>query len=311
MKKLIGFLIKHVKENFKLGIYLYLALFIALITFFAYRYHLNSAVLAKHYGSLSGILMYFLVNVVSYFGVAVPLLFFRKKQYILASAKFWIISLSILLLIAMERGFYFHHGILTAFSKYEEGLFVYHILSNFKGIVLFIPGLFILKLIYDRESVGLFGMRRKGAFMKPFFLMVLLILPMVTWASFQTDFQSTYPIFKPWRLGPLFELKDWQSVFLFETAYSFDFISVELIYRGALAIGMAGLLGKDAVLPMVSLYVAIHFGKPLAETISSAFGGYILGVIALNLRNIWGGAFIHIGLALLMEAAAFLQHYLR
>jgi len=40
---------------------------------------------------------------------------------------------------------------------------------------------------------------------------------------------------------------------------------------------------------MVVAYASIHFGKPLGETIPSVFGGYLLGVLALYTRSIWGG----------------------
>jgi hypothetical protein len=70
---------------------------------------------------------------------------------------------------------------------------------------------------------------------------------------------------------------------------------------------MAKLLGKDAVLPMVATYVVLHFGKPMGETISSIFGGYILGILALYSKNIWGGIFLHGGTAFLMEIFAFLK----
>ncbi|MBT3421488.1 MAG: hypothetical protein HOD63_09135 [Bacteroidetes bacterium] len=311
MKKLIQFLIDHIKSDFKLNIYLYVVFFIATITFIAYRYDVNRIFIGHHFGSFKGILAYLSINLIAYYGVAIPLLLLRKKHNILASSAFWILSMSFLILIAFERGIYQHKHFVSAFNSYEEGLFFYKTLGNLKGVIVYFIPLYILKLIYDKNAKGLFGLRRKNAFMKPFVLMILIILPMVIWASFQSDFQYTYPIFKPWQFGELFNLNNWQSLILFEAAYTIDFITVELIYRGALVVGMSIILGKDAILPMVSLYVAIHFGKPLAETISSAFGGYILGVFALNLRNIWGGAFIHIGLALMMEAAAMMQHYLR
>ena len=72
---------------------------------------------------------------------------------------------------------------------------------------------------------------------------------------------------------------------------------------------MVKLLGKEAVLPMVSMYAFLHFGKPLGETIGSVFGGYILGVIALKKEHIFGGFIIHVGVAYLMEITAFWQHY--
>ena len=72
---------------------------------------------------------------------------------------------------------------------------------------------------------------------------------------------------------------------------------------------MAKILGKDAVLPMVVTYAFLHFGKPLGETVGSIFGGYILGVIALRTKHIFGGCIIHIGVAYLMEVMALWQHY--
>lgn len=72
-------------------------------------------------------------------------------------------------------------------------------------------------------------------------------------------------------------------------------------------IGFSKLIGKNVVLPMVATYVVLHFGKPMGESISSAFGGYILGIIALYSRNIWGGVFVHGGMAFFMEVFAFMK----
>ncbi len=84
----------------------------------------------------------------------------------------------------------------------------------------------------------------------------------------------------------------------------------ELIFRGVLVIGMVSLLDRKAVLPMVAMYAAIHFGKPLGETISSVFGGYILGALAYQTRHIWGGVIVHICVALTMEIMGFVHYYL-
>jgi membrane protease YdiL (CAAX protease family) len=75
-----------------------------------------------------------------------------------------------------------------------------------------------------------------------------------------------------------------------------------------LVIGIVSIIGREAILPMALLYVVIHFGKPLTETISSFFGGYILGVFAYKYKNIMGGIIIHIALAWMMELAAIIQH---
>ena len=66
----------------------------------------------------------------------------------------------------------------------------------------------------------------------------------------------------------------------YELAYGWNFISIELLFRGFLVIGMVKLMGRHAILPMIVVYSFIHFGKPAGECISAIFGGYILGIIA-------------------------------
>jgi len=96
---------------------------------------------------------------------------------------------------------------------------------------------------------------------------------------------------------------------IFELLYGADFLNVELLFRGFFVVGMAQILGKHAVMPMVIIYCFLHFGKPAGEAISSIFGGYILGIIALNTRSVWGGIIIHVGVAWMMEAAAYVTKH--
>ena len=67
------------------------------------------------------------------------------------------------------------------------------------------------------------------------------------------------------------------------------------------------MLGGYAVFPMVATYAFLHFGKPLTETVSSVFGGYILGVVSYKTNNVWGGIIIHMGVAWSMEIFGYLQ----
>ena len=66
-------------------------------------------------------------------------------------------------------------------------------------------------------------------------------------------------------------------------------------------------LGEKVVIPMEMVYCTLHFGKPMMETVSSIFGGFILGVIALRTRSVYGGVWVHIFIALGMDLLAFLQ----
>ena len=43
-------------------------------------------------------------------------------------------------------------------------------------------------------------------------------------------------------------------------------------------------------------YMMLHFGEPLAETMSSVFGGAILGLLSLRTNSIFGGVLVHMGI---------------
>ena len=79
------------------------------------------------------------------------------------------------------------------------------------------------------------------------------------------------------------------------------------MFRGFFVIGMVKIMGRHAIVPMAVIYCMLHFGKPMGEAISSIFGGYILGVIALRTQSIWGGIIVHMGISWLMELIAFIQ----
>ena len=137
------------------------------------------------------------------------------------------------------------------------------------------------------------------------------MIPLIAAASTQADFISTYPKFKPWYpKGDVFGLSHLQMSAIYEFTYGLNFVVLELFFRGALVIGMVAVMGRHAVLPMAVTYCFLHFGKPMAECISSFFGGYLLGIIAMFTRSIFGGCIVHLGIAYLMEIAAMLQHYI-
>ena len=93
---------------------------------------------------------------------------------------------------------------------------------------------------------------------------------------------------------------------IYELFYGFDFLGVEMIFRGFMVIGLARWLGKEAIMPMVAVYCILHFGKPMPEAISSIFGGFLLGILAYRSKSVLGGVMIHISIALGMEFFAFI-----
>ena len=169
---------------------------------------------------------------------------------------------------------------------------------------LFIAILFVIwKMYYGKETF--FGATTKNFSWTPYLLFLLLMIPLITAASTQPDFLTMYP--KLQLISGIYNDAEitWWHKLLFELSYGSDFIGIELFFRGFLILAFVKWAGKDAILPMACFYCTIHFGKPLAECISSFFGGIILGVVVYHTRSIVGGLLVHVGIAWLMELGGY------
>jgi len=180
-------------------------------------------------------------------------------------------------------------------------------LSNLISLISILLPLWLFYRLIDWNQASFYGLTRKGFVTRPYLSLFAIIIPLVVAGSFLPGFDQQYPMYVVSRAHEYWQIQEWITVIAYELAYGWNFISIELFFRGFLVIGMIKILGRHAILPMVVVYSSIHFGKPMGECISSVFGGYILGVVAFYSRNIWGGVVIHIGLAWLMEITSFLQ----
>jgi hypothetical protein len=177
---------------------------------------------------------------------------------------------------------------------------LYKLIINSTGFVLLGIPCAIYWAFADRKREPLYGLHAKGVVLWPYFILILLMLPLLFAAGTQPDFQSMYPraahLWIP-RTDPA-----WLSGTLaYESIYSLDYVVTEFFFRGFLILPFARIVGPKAILPMCAFYVAIHFDKPLGECISSFFGGLVLGILAWRTRSIYGGVIVHLGIALGME----------
>jgi hypothetical protein len=227
---------------------------------------------------------------------------------------FWALSAAFILLTILPKLHVFPLVNIHNHPEWSGGEKIFAYKSHFfiHQLVITGLGLLFLKMVCAKWIQLDFGLRINVKQLRPYFLMLLAISPLMLAASFLPDFQRAYPQYQPWsRMDMAFGLTDATRTALFTACYSTGFIAVELLFRGALAIAMVQLMGTRAILPMAAFYCAFHFGKPLGEAISSVVGGYILGVLAVNSRSIAGGILVHLGVAMLMEFAGHVQHGLR
>lgn len=309
MKKIAGYIRDFVKQDFQAGLYVWTVLFlaaaIALNSVFRLERMING--LGHTYLCFAA---YFLFYATAYYAIAIPQALLQKTGY-LRDRMFWIKTVFFLLLLSVDGGFYFHKDYIQSLQGLSSGekYYVTTVANNGYRYLLYLPLLFLAKYTFNRDVPGLYGLTLKKFDPRPYLFFLLLIAPVMFGLSFQDDFTRSYPQMKPWRIPGAFGWEAWQLSSVFEFFYLSDFVFVELLFRGALVVGMVSVMGRHAVLPMISVYCFLHFGKPTAEAIGSIFGGYLLGIIALYSRNILGGYFIHMGIAALMEFLALLQYY--
>jgi len=183
---------------------------------------------------------------------------------------------------------------------------VYKTGSNLEAFILCtLPLLFIGVHFIERDKREYLGLGKK-ADLKPYILLLLIVIPCIALAAFERGLGSYYPTYKSNSVAEVLHWPAWLPVVIYETAYALDFLNVEFFFRGFLVVGLSRLVGSDAIFPMVSAYCFLHFSKPLGEALSSIVGGYILGVLCYYTRNIWGGFILHVGVALAMELGAYL-----
>lgn len=83
------------------------------------------------------------------------------------------------------------------------------------------------------------------------------------------------------------------------------------LHSSCLLTVLTAVLGPRSVLPMCVFYCSVHFGKPLLESCSAIFGGYILGILAYKTKHIWGGVCAHLGIAFMMEIMGLIHLFTR
>lgn len=308
MKKFFQYFKDFHKDYFHWGMYLSCLFFMGVTIVFNYTTfngNFEDNFIDKYTRSNLRPILFFLTHAITFWGCLFVIWLFRRKKDKIFTKAFWIKSSVVFAILSIDRSFFFYYQLknLVPISTVN---FYYQCLPNISSLFTIMIPLFIFKYIFDRkEDFGLYGLKFTKVDFKPYWILLGLMMPILfLGVSLIPEVQNYYPTFR--NVGSqsftrFYNISRPIAFAIYETFYVSDFMFTELFFRGVLIIGFAKLLGKNCVIPMAATYAALHFGKPIAETVSSIFGGYILGVIALYSRNIWGGVFVHGGIAFFMD----------
>jgi hypothetical protein len=306
MKKIWKYLSHHVKEDFSLFYYASIALLLATMLYFNYRFDFEDNTLERLKG-VTKLIAYFTFYSTGYFGALLLLKFVKPSLSFFKSGSFWLYSFFGIGVLSLDSAMPYLQQLIYENTQTPISYWLYKVAVNGISFFTVLLPIFIFYFIHDKREKHFYGLNNQHTDLKRYWLLLAMMLPLLISASFLEGFQRQYPMYKTNSAYLVLGVPEWFTVASYELAYGLDFITVELLFRGFFVIGMIKVLGRNAVVPMAVIYCMLHFGKPAGEAISSIFGGYILGVIAFETRSIWGGIIVHMGIAWLMEIIAYLQ----
>lgn len=279
------------------NIFLPAGLFMGLMIFLNFYFGIHLRIDRQPAG-LQFVLWFSIFLAVLFFGYGLQAL--RKKSGLFYNRQFLLLLLLAPALFAWKMSHDLHFELSP--DDRQNAYWNYVLYWPVKLVVITLVLWVVWKCLHPEQPF--YGTGTRGFHPRPYWIMLLLMVPLVAAASTQPDFLQMYPKLK--KIAFLSQSGAWYHPLLYELAYGSDFFSIELFFRGFMVLAFARWAGKDAILPMALFYCTIHFGKPLGECISSFFGGLILGIVTYHTRTIWGGLIVHLGIAWLMELGGYL-----
>jgi len=288
--------LRFLKEDFSykkhIPVYIYTALIISLIYYFDFEAWKKSLNLSVFQNTILLTICY----AVSFF---LPLLWVMKSVKNKFEYKGILIAAVFIVFFAFSSSWSPYYSF-SYFTESEYHYWYRKFIANASPFFIFLISYLIFKRQFFSNNETFLWTSTSIKWVRIVLPAIIFVVIIVIIGSQIGDFGSEYPTFK-YRRTAGDGIMPALQVISFEAAYALDFYAIELLFRGVLVLGLFKYFGKNVLLPMATLYVFIHYGKPMAETISSFFGAYLLGYLAMYTRSVLPGTVLHISLAWTME----------
>ncbi len=292
------------QKEFKLAYFLIVLFLLGSYIYLNYWHGLENRFAAGGKTKLSNFFGYYLLYFIPFATAFLLQLLFYKDCNYYQNYWFWIILLLAPAFFSFRVNFNFQETIIKNIWSGDAQIFWLRCINWVVRVFAVLIPVFIIWLIKDRNNQPFYGTASLKN-VKPYLIMLLIMIPLIALASTQKDFLQMYP--KAKFIATLDLPAKKCHYFIYELCYGFDFISIEFFFRGFLILSLLKICGPHCIIPVACFYCTIHFGKPMGEAISSFWGGLLLGIISYNTQSIWGGLMVHLGIAWLMEAGSWLS----
>ena len=303
MRKLWQYLKNHLAVDFDPYVYLPILSFLGILVTINYTIDFEDNYLEPQQGFIK-FLCYFIFYSIPYY-LCLVVYSLRTHASFWYTSAFWIKSALALCCLSIDSSVPFLRAWMEIFPA-ELQYWMYKVVVNAISFIIVMLPLLIYYYSLEEDDRTVYGLLQRKFDYHPYLVILMLMLPLIIFASFNESFLSQYPMYKTSSAHEYLKIPEWVTIVGYEFAYGLDFITVEFLFRGFMVIGMVHLLGRKSVLAMAVVYCLLHFGKPAGEAVSSLAGGYVLGAIAFETRSIWGGIIVHVGIAYMMEIVSFI-----
>src|SRR5258706_5401943 len=250
MKAIIGYIKRWFYETDK-RVLAIISSFTALLIWLNYRYGLDSRI-SDHDNFLFALFSRAAIFLIAFGLPYVAYSLLTRKKYFTKIPFVCLLVIAPLIFsfkIAANPKFRFSDNWGT--SNFWNHIFYWPLLLGITALILYI----IWKAV-DADQ-PFYGTRTRGRNWRPYFIMLLIMVPLIAAASTQPDFQAMYPKLKLITDVSTIDKLSWWQKLLFELSYGSDFITIELFFRGFLILAFMKWGGKDAILPMACFYCTI------------------------------------------------------
>ncbi|MCB0738446.1 MAG: hypothetical protein KDC92_13095 [Bacteroidetes bacterium] len=320
MNKIIFYLRDYLKAHFNWGLFLTLGIFLAVVIYWNFTYfdieikgkiynrNFERSVLDEFRNTNWYFLVNFLYYMVPYLVGAIAVGIFGFGFSFLKKPGFWIVLSIFAAILAGDTWFKWYD---VTDNPETRGYWRSVMYKLVRAGFYFVP-ITIYYLFRRKQMESFHGLTTKGFIAKPYLIMMAIMVPALIWASFDKSFLAKYPLMPTHHAisaAEFYGVSLTTTFSFYQLLYAITFVGLELCFRGFVIFEMERYLGEKVVIPMVCVYCTLHFGKPMMECVSSIFGGFILGVIALKSRSVFGGVWVHIFIAVGMDVLAYLQKF--
>ncbi len=291
------------QKEFKLAYFLVVLLFVGIYIYLNYWHSLENRFAVGGKTKWSNFFGYYLLYFIPFAAAFLLQLLFYKDCHYYQNYWFWIILLLAPAFFSFRVNLNLQETIVEKIWSGDAQIFWLRCINWIVRVFALLIPVFIIWFIKDRDNQPFYGAAALKN-VKPYLIMLLIMIPLIVLASTQKDFLQMYP--KAKFIATLDLPSKKMHYFIYELCYGFDFVSIEFFFRGFLILSLLKICGPHCIVPVACFYCAIHFGKPMGEAISSFWGGLLLGIVSYNTQSIWGGLIVHLGIAWLMEAGSWL-----